>query len=304
MGDLVFWIFSYNRGEFLQNCVASIEHCAPGCAIKIFDDNSPDLHTQRILAYLAQRHTVIYPSADSLSQTKHGGLYANMQAAFLQSAGSELVCFLQDDTQLVRPLAPSDIAQLKVFFASVAQPCFVQPAFMRGCNEKKDRSRTRYDAQHRVYYVDRLSNSAGAFYSDICLFRTRDLQAAGWQFINREAGNERQARERLAQMAYWRDPFAAWLPNVPAFRGKTQTLALRLAQQRRRSGFYPIQYLSDEQNQAFIQRDSTVLPYAEDCLQVREGKVARPWIYYPLQGSAPLKWLNSAESKIRKWLGR
>lgn len=304
MSGLVFWIFSYNRGEFLRNCVASIEHCAPGCAIRIFDDDSPDPETRRILAELSQRHTVIYPSPNHSSHSKHGGLYANMQAAFTLSAGDDLVCFLQDDTQLVRPLAPSDVAQLDEFFASSTEPCFVQPAFMRGCNKKKDQRLTRYDAQRRVYYVDRLNNSAGAFYSDICLFRVRDLQAVDWEFITREAGNEQQARVKLGQMAYWRDPFAAWLPNVPAFRGKTQTLALRLAQQRRRSGFYPIQYLTAEQNRAFVQRDPTILPYAEDCLQVLEGDVPKPWIYYPLQGSAPLKWLNSAESKIRKWLGR
>ncbi|MCR6653286.1 MAG: hypothetical protein NVV73_18125 [Cellvibrionaceae bacterium] len=276
----------------------------PAARSRFFDDDSPDPETRRILAELSQRHTVIYPSPDNFSQSKHGGLYANMQTAFSLSANDDLVCFLQDDTQLVRPLAPSDIEQLAHFFAASTKPCFVQPAFMRGCNRKKDQPLTRYDAQRRVYYVDRLKSSAGAFYSDICLFRVHDLQAAGWEFITREAGNEQQARAKLGQMAYWRDPFAAWLPNVPAFRGKTQTLALRVAQQRRRSGFYPIQYLTAEQNRAFVQRDPTILPYAEDCLQVLEGDVPKPWIYYPLQGSAPLKWLNSAESKIRKWLGR
>lgn len=305
MSDLVFWIFSYNRGEFLQNCVASIEHCAPQCSIRIFDDHSPDPETQRILAELSQRHQVIYPAADENGeQSKHGGLYANMQAAFAMSNANDLVCFLQDDTQLVRPLSPDDIQQLAQFFAASAQPCFIQPAFLRGCNKKTDNPLTRYDAQRGVYYVDRLKNSAGAYYSDICLFRVGDLRAVNWQFITREAGNEQQARQRLGQMAYWRDPFAAWLPNVPAFRGKKQTLALRLAQQRRRSGFYPLIPMSPEQNQAFISRAPTAIPYAEDFLQVRTGEIAQPWIYYPLQGSAPLKWLNSAETKLRKWLGR
>jgi hypothetical protein len=180
----------------------------------------------------------------------------------------------------------------------------VQPAFLHGRNRKKDQSVTRYDPVHRVYYVDRLKNSAGAFYSDICLFRVRDLRAVGWQFVRREAGNERQAREHLAQMAYWRNPFVAWLPNVPAFRGKKRTFALRLAQRLRGSGFYPLVYLSPDQHRAFIDRPNTAFPYAEDFLQVRNGPVPQPWHYYPLQGSAALKLLNSVEVKLRKLLGR
>lgn len=303
MSQLIFWIFSYNRGNFLKNCVASIEHCAPGAPIRIFDDHSTDAETRSVLDDLAQRHQVFYPNVQG-EQTKHGGLYANMQNAFAMSADDDLVCFLQDDTQLVRPLTEDDKQQLAHFFAAAAQPCFVQPAFLRGCNRRKDHALTSYDEDLRVYYVDRLKNSAGAFYSDICLFRAGDLRKVGWQFIQREAGNERQARERLAQMAYWRDPFVAWLPNVPAFRGKKSTLALHLAQRLRRSGFYPLDYLSAEQNRVFVERPATAFPYAEDFLHVRNGPVSQPWIYYPLQGSTTLKLLNSVELKLRKLFGR
>ena len=302
MSQLVFWVFSYNRGNFLKNCVASIERCAPGCDIRIFDDRSSDPETRRVLDELSRRHQVHYPAGDG-EQSKHGGLYANMQAAFSMSAEDDLLCFLQDDTQLVRPLAEVDVQRLTQFFASSAKPCFVQPAFLRGCNRGKDNGLTRYDSDRGVYYVDRLKNSAGAFYSDICLFRVSDLRTARWQFVQREAGNEWQARERLAQMAYWRDPFAAWLPNVPAFRGKKSTLALRIAQRLRRSGFYPLVCLSPEQNGAFVARPADQFPYAEDFLQVRNGPVSQPWNYYPLQGSAALKLLNSVEVKLRKLLG-
>ena len=304
MNRLVFWVFSYNRGDFLKNCVGSIEQCAPRCAIRIFDDDSSDPETRRVIAELSSRHRVVYPDPDKVAQSKHGGLYANMQAAFSMSGPDDLVCFLQDDTQLVRPLGPRDVDDLARFFDAGEKPCFVQPAFMRGCNKRNDHARTRYDEVRRVYCVDRLENSAGAYYSDICLFRAGDLRSVGWEFVMREAGNERQARERLAQMAYWRDPFVAWLPNVPAFRGKSQTLALRLAQDLRRSGFYPLECLSPEQNRAFITRADGDLPYAEEFLRVRSGRVAEPWIYYPLQGSALLKVLNSAELKLRGLFGR
>lgn len=303
MNQLIFWVFSYNRGNFLKNCVASIEHCAPGFPIRIFDDHSTDAETRSVLDDLAQRHRVFYPNVEG-EQTKHGGLYANMQNAFAISADDDLVCFLQDDTQLVRPVTEEDMRRFEHFFTISAKPCFIQPAFLHGRNRKKDNSLTRYNHELDVYHVDRLKNSAGAFYSDICLFRVGDLRKVGWQFVQREAGNERQARERLAQMAYWRDPFVVWLPNVPAFRGKKSTLALRLAQRLRRSGFYPLDYLSAEQNRVFVERPVSAFPYAEDFLQVRNGPISQPWIYYPLQGSTALKLLNSVELKLRKLLGR
>lgn len=304
MSALHFWIFSYNRAEFLRNCVASIDRCASGCPIHIFDDHSSDPETRAVLGDIAQRHEVVYPAPQPHEQSKHGGLYANMQAAYEQCGEDDIVCFLQDDTQLVRPLSTDDLQTINAFFSSQTKPCFVQPAFMRGCNKKKDFARTRYDATQKIYYVDRLSNSAGAFYSDICLFRVCDLRAVDWHFVTREAGNESQARQRLAQMAYWRDPFAAWLPNVPAFRGKKQTLALRLAQTSRRSGFYPLKIMSTEENRRFLGRPDAALPYAEDFLQVQDGSVPEPWIYYPLQGSSWFKALNSIELKWRKWRGR
>jgi hypothetical protein len=40
--SLRFCVFSYNRGRFLQNCVRSIELCAPGQPITVYDDGSDD----------------------------------------------------------------------------------------------------------------------------------------------------------------------------------------------------------------------------------------------------------------------
>lgn len=297
---LVFWIFSYNRGEFLQNCVASIERCAPGCAIRIFDDNSSDMETRALLTQLEKKHSVHFPEPLSGESNKHGGLYANMQKAFELSEADDLVCFLQDDTQLVRAITQEEIARLENHF-SIRGPGFVQAAFMRGCNREKDQAKIRFDKVSQVYFVDRLSSSAGAYYSDICIFHTQQMRNSGWRFVPRESGNESLARTQLRQMAYWRDPFLAWLPYVPAFRGKQQTWALRWAQKHRHCGFYPIQIMSAEDTQEFLARDPMQIPYAEDFLHAA-ASLPEPWIYYPLQGKSWLKHLNSLEIKLRRWL--
>ncbi|MEE4251326.1 MAG: glycosyltransferase, partial [Alcanivoracaceae bacterium] len=98
---MLFCIFSFNRGQFLEICIASIEQYAPDARIAVFDDNSYDEYTRDVLKKVAEKHTVIQPGHQS--QRRLGGLYGNMQSALDYAAKENLVCYLQDDTQMVRP---------------------------------------------------------------------------------------------------------------------------------------------------------------------------------------------------------
>ncbi|MCH8542014.1 MAG: hypothetical protein LAT61_00465 [Alcanivorax sp.] len=62
---MLFCIFSFNRGRYLENCVNSIERCAPGTPIAIFDDNSEDADTIALLSRLRERYPVIQPEQGS-----------------------------------------------------------------------------------------------------------------------------------------------------------------------------------------------------------------------------------------------
>jgi len=293
-------VFSFNRGEFLQNCVASIERCLPGCMLTVFDDNSDDPLTLQVLAAIADRHTVVQPHAAVEGATKHGGLYVNMQAALEHQQPGSIVCFLQDDMQVVRPVSAAEIDTLREYLVQAPVAGFLQPAFLKGCNRHSDGPLTRIATNSPGYHVDRLASSAGAWYSDVLIASTDKLRAANWAFLQRESGNERQARETLDQIVYLKNPFAAWLPLAPAYRGKTRTLALRYAEKSCGAGFYPIREMSADEARAFVDRDAAVLPYAEDFLTVTDGAVPEPWIYHPLQGRRWLKTLNSIELKLRR----
>ncbi len=296
-----FAIFSYNRGEFLDNCIASIDRCAPGCEAIVFDDDSEDEATLRILDAIGARHEVIRPRASAVAG-KHGGLYANMQAALGHFDADDEVCFLQDDMQLVRALGQSDLDGLARFFDDHPGAAFIQPAFLKGCNRHADMAVTRFDPATGGYFVDRTERSAGAWYSDIHIVRPGILRAANWRYQDREASNEQQARATFRQMAYLRDPFVAWLPHAPAYRGKTRTWALRLGERLSACGLYPYRTLSEEESRRFLTRPPDVLPIAEDFLTLADGELPKPWIYHPLQGRRVLKLLNSAELKLRRLL--
>ncbi|MBY5994079.1 glycosyltransferase family A protein [Ferrimonas balearica] len=299
---LRFFVFSFNRGEYLANCIDSLRRCAPGHPITVMDDHSDDPQTRQVLEVLGADCTLWSPPAGA-AQSKHGGLYANMQAALEMSQPGELLCFLQDDTQLVRPLTVADHATLSGYFDRYPDAGFVQPAFIRGCNRAADDPNTRYDAESGMYFVDRKGRSVGTYYADILVTRADRLTGVNWQFAGKEPLNEKQARAHFRPMAYLRNPFAAWLPNVPAYRGKVKTLGLKLAEQRTGARFNPLAIMDATEQQALSERSDAVAPYAEDWLTPTQGPVAEPWIYYPLQGQRGLKLLNNLEVKARKWLG-
>jgi len=296
-------IFSYNRGVFLKNCIDSIEQCIPQSNLFIFDDNSDDSDTCEILRSLSSKYQVITPSQSDVGQSKHGGLYANMQQAFSRFNSEDIVCFIQDDMQVVRAVGESEIEVITSLFQKNPTLGFVQPAFLKGCDKPEHQSTVRYDPKIDMYYIDRFNRSAGASYSDVSIFSIDNLRKVNWNFQSREAHNEQQARDKLTQMPYLKNPFLAWLPAVPAFRGKLQTVAIRLAHSIRKCDFYPYRIMSDGEVEQFINRDALQLPYAEGFLKLIDSTALRePWFYHPLQQQRVLKWLNSVELAVRRQL--
>jgi glycosyltransferase involved in cell wall biosynthesis len=292
-----FVVCSYNRGAFLQHCIETIERCAPGYAVTVMDDSSDDPETINILDTLAARHEVI--SSASLSGHKHGGLYDNMQTA-LERSDEELICFLQDDTQLVRPLEPRDEDDLQAAFESAPDLAFVSPCFVRGIALKHKQDRDfRFDAVTGLWYWHPQKRSTGSYYSDVVVAHRSRLQGAGWRFEQGESANDRQARRTFRRMGHMAAPFAMWLPNVPTYRGKRKTLALRRAERYRKSGFYRLQRLDPEQVSTIRNRATQTPPLAEDWLQNEGGALDRPWNYDPMQGLGWLKLLDRFERWLR-----
>ncbi|MGD9660894.1 MAG: glycosyltransferase family 2 protein [Porticoccaceae bacterium] len=299
MASLHFVIFAFNRGQFLANCIDSIERCAPQCPVTIFDDNSDDPQTRDVLAALGQRYRILTPqSLSSSNDSKHGGLYTNMEAALSALDDDDLICTLQDDMQLVRPLDDADIQAMARFIDAEPNRCFLHHAFMKGA--ERDKTTISYDNNGNVYYAERPGSSAGQYYSDIFIAPVKCLRRAGWHFLPREAANEKQARALFAPMAYLANPFAVWLPAATAWRGKRRTWALRRGEKRHRCGFHPVRIMDADQNNQFLCRDAARLPIAEDWLTLKGESLQKPWVYHPLQNSRWLKWLNSAELKLRK----
>ena len=297
---MITFIFSFNRGLHLQNCVESVEHCTPDSTIVIYDDNSDDPETQRILEGLGQRHEIRQPGhIQNLSI--HGGLYNNMQHALDSTeAEGEIICFLQDDTQMVRPVTSDDIEFIENFFASNTDAGFIAPVFQKGHTRQKTLDRFRYSSEHGVYFCHHESKKdvAGMHYSDISITLSGRLKAVEWGFHSDEFDNEQQARRHFMKMGYLYAPFVMWLPNAPAYRNKGKTLAFQIAERRNKAGVYPYKIMSEERIFTLLTRAPEQLPIAEHYLDL-ESPLKKPWIFHPLKRSRLLRKLDRLENFLR-----
>jgi hypothetical protein len=133
------------------------------------------------------------------------------------------------------------------------------------------------------------------------LFKPTRLIKAGWTFHQSEPENDRQAKALFSMMAYMWRPFAMWLPEVPAYRGKNKTLGLRLAERKKRVGFYPFKLLPESALDQATKQEVPILPVAEDFLECIPSSPPKPWTYNPLSGLRFFKNLNNLEVALRRW---
>lgn len=300
MTQLTFCIFSFNRGRFLRNCVESIRACIPGAEIVIFDDNSDDPETLAYLQLAAEVCRIVGPR--EVGTIKHGGLYHNMNAALELLGDRPLLCFLQDDTQMVRPVSNSELTGLVELFESQPGLGFVHPCFIRGVDLKRRPVIPLSGPAPGFFYRKDTGQSAGIHYSDLVIFKPGRLIDAGWHFKQSEPANDTQAKALFGMMAYMWLPVAMWLPEVPAYRGKKKTLGLRLAEKKKRVGFYPFRILSDQEAQLGSCQTPPRLPVAEEFLDCIPDSPDKPWTYNPLTGLRLFKQLNNLEVAVRRWL--
>lgn len=296
-------IASYNRGRFLAHCVETIKHCLPYAEISIRDDLSDDPETLDVLQRLSASHAVY--RGHGVNDGKHGGLYGHMQEALDAAKSDTLLMYLQDDVQVVRPVPPSEIAAIAALFANEPELGFVSPTFIptSGKGRSSDSDFT-LAADASVFWPRAAKRSAGVYYSDINICLPARLRQINWRFGRREPDCNALAQKYFRSMAIPVLPFVAWLPLVPAYRGKRKTWALMQAERQRNAGFYPFRLLTQDDIERLRARQPVTPPWAEDLLELADSTLAKPWHHNPLQGRRWLKRLNNAEVAMMRWFRR
>ena len=95
--------------------------------MRIYDDGS-DLSEMK--NFLFENSDLVGARLKGLD-SKHGGLYANMQSA-LDEAQEDYVLLMQDDTQIVRKMEQEDLEAINRAFEAFPTAAFLSLMFLMG----------------------------------------------------------------------------------------------------------------------------------------------------------------------------
>ncbi len=297
--QLSIYVFSFNRGQFLQNCLTSIEHCAKDFEVTVIDDQSDDVATLQVLKNYRNFFRILTAGNDSDPEHKTGGLYNNMRFAFADARKREkmYVIFLQDDMQLVRPIMRDDISTAYRFFEANPNAAQLYTCFMKRFFADTDEALVRLDDSGEAYL--RPSDYPGfSGFSAVGLFDIARFDRLFGELRKGEYANNEYAQKNNIQMGLSTRPFMMWLPYPISYRGKIRNIALQLVEGLAGCGFYPYDIMEQKDVEQLLSRDKTKKPYAEDYLRCTALRNVPVWSF--AGGLSNLK----ARGGLRLFLGK
>ncbi len=259
------FVFSFNRGRFLDFCIGSIEACAPGRRVTIIDDASTDPDTRAVLQGLRARHQVIEAGDLEERDFRAGGLSGNMNLALdlARERGTRRVLFIQDDMQFVRRFTDFDADLIEAYFDANPDVIQLQTCFIRRLSEESMATRTRRDrSEYALFKRAELAKGKDNF-SDTGVFDVERVGALFGRFDVNEGRSSAIARAKGIQLGRSLFPFMNWLPYPMSFRGQRRSPAHLLMERLGGAGFHPIELMSTAEAAEFLARDPSILPIAE-----------------------------------------
>ncbi|RUO23450.1 hypothetical protein CWE08_02040 [Aliidiomarina iranensis] len=298
------FVFSFNRGQFLRNCIRSVQTHWPRVNITVVDDRSDDKETQAVLSELKAEGVQVLLAPEKSFTKRHGGLYNNMQLALeiATERSTEYALFLQDDMQVVRDIDEADTDYIPAFFNEYPQAAFLHPLFLKGARKRRDQAITYLSGKLPVYFRKKRENKTprGISYSDCFIAHIPRLRQASWQFQGSEVSNARQAERLFGDMGFMLHPIAMYLPEVPVYRGKRKTRWVELAQER--GGESPNAFLPLHGAALKRLKERNVkqqLPVAEHYLKTTRA-AKKPFRYSQINAFPVLRVLHKIEQIIKK----
>ncbi|WP_158271718.1 glycosyltransferase [Methylosinus sporium] len=274
------YVFSYNRPQFLDNCLTSISRHAPGARVRVFDDNSSDPRVAEILKKKAESDSIEVILHDGNVFGLHGGLYCNMQRAYEHGLTNDvdIALFIQDDMQLVRDVTNSDLCNIRGYFAETPDAIQIYVSFLKAINHDKTVDQL-HISRRCVAYLNNTSSKWAAFFCDVGIFHFGRMKNLQWKFEPGEGENNAKAQIDRLCLGYYAYPFMMYLPYPTTEYYRVKPLLLRVAEWWVGSGFYPYDPMSPADVQRLFQRELTELPEAEAYLAPRGLDKPEPWLF-------------------------
>lgn len=293
-------IFHFNRGLFLNNLITSIERHT-NAPVLIFDDNSNDLLSMRLLNDLSQKYEVFKPPLSAPSEPRTGGLHSNIQNALgiVKSRGADLALMIQDDMQIVRDITDKDI---DIAYSSFDRPnsSFVTATTFMKKEKIKTLEKSCFLHNKLPLYEVKTGDSSFHSYSDTGFFSVEKFDSVGGRLLVGESNNQKAIADMGLRLGFLAIPFMHYTPMPISFRAKKRHLKAQFADKLAGAGVHPINSLRGKHLERLMDRELKTLPYAEDFLRAPTLPAVRYWSLRG--GKANLKSLAGWRRHIAKIL--
>ncbi len=276
------YIFSFNRWQFLDNCVRSVERNFKSPKITIVDDNSDDPETIKYLEQLDQKHRVISPHSEE-TPTKYKNLYNNKNWVMdeAKKLNYDYIIMMPEDSQIVRSFLGSDEKQIKKLFDSTENvfqcfPFFVEKVYRYANFEKK--LQLLDDCRFFIKKNNVISNRLN--YSDFGIINVDKFFSLLGKYKSSEKLNEELCIERDIVVAYGSYPFCALLPFNKYNRVNGNKKLTNLINEIAQTGFYPYKDISQLEIDNLFAKSPSKIAYAEDWLNSPDVPNKNLWSFW------------------------
>lgn len=250
MTTTAIFIFSFNRGKYLRNCLDSVRRAnSLDLPVYIIDDNSIEPDTIAALR-LAEEHAKVVRNDAQDREFKTGGLYGNMNRAMqiARDEGYTLVIFVQDDMQFVRKITRTDLESFDRFFECNPDAIELTICFdpLRG----HDRRGTEMRSEPSGVAWVRKPEFAAPYFVAPGIFHVARFHERLHHFVPGEVANgERCAAAGLGRGIY-RAPLMHWLPFPQSYRGGRRALLHAAVELSCGAGLHPYEFWPDDPRHA------------------------------------------------------
>lgn len=275
----VVYVFSYNRGIFLENCLGSIKESLGDFPVCIIDDNSDDPITVAILSGVSQKFSLIRNANTNSYEVKTGGLAGcmNIAIAHAKNNGYDYAIFIQDDMQFVRPFESYERAEIARYFHVVQNSIQISTSFIRRLSADTFLEDHETNLAAGAYIRDTHREHGKSNFSATGVFNVQRFHDVFKKFEVGEGNNSEKARRLGLTCGRALFPFMCWLPYPLSHRGKRRSLGHRVFEWFGRSGYYPIRMMSDMEIKRFKERDPLILPLMEEFLEAPDAPRKDVW---------------------------
>jgi len=276
------FVFSFNRGVFLKNCLDSIKKCVANIDVTVIDDNSDDPTTNEILNSVKSYYgfNLVKANTDNLLEKRLGGLYGNMNMALdiSQTKNKKYMLFIQDDMQFVRKVVSSDLNNIEKIFDDFNDIQQVQSCFLKNLQVDHYKEHLTHLKENKCYISNNSVHDLSAF-SDVGVFYVPRFEHNNGVFVSGERNNNKISFQNNVKLAYLEQPFMMWLPYAKSYQGKKINLKTKITEKIAQCDFYPINIMDDSAYQKMINNQEQKLPIAEYWLNVDKLKGYPTWSF-------------------------